>query len=131
MNVDVFDDLDILPTKCVKKEMTFNASETKVTIWEKKVANGEILRMKYKNSNLPVGCQDGNAWCNSLIPTITHAVGGDNIHPWLIKDDALIFILAKTWKVVYAGKPTLVNYSIVPGDAVYYVVCFTNSMYLY
>ncbi|KAG2084605.1 uncharacterized protein F5147DRAFT_782425 [Suillus discolor] len=120
-NVDVFDDLDIPTTKRVKQETTFNASETKVTTREKKVANGEVLRMKYKNSDLPAGCQDGNAWRSSLIPTIAHAVGGDNIHPWLIEDDALIFILTKTWKVVYAGKPTLVNYSIVPGDAVYYV----------
>ncbi|KAG0703602.1 hypothetical protein DFH29DRAFT_874416 [Suillus ampliporus] len=25
------------------------------------------------------------------------------------------------WKVVYAGKQTLINYSIIPGDAIYYV----------
>ncbi|KAG1906585.1 uncharacterized protein F5891DRAFT_1181999 [Suillus fuscotomentosus] len=120
-NVDAFDDLDIPPIKRVKQEMTFDASEMKVTTGEKKVANGEVLRMKYKNSDLPTGCQDGNAWHGSLIPTIVHAVGGDNIHPWLIEDDILIFILTKTWKVVYAGKPTLVNYSIIPGGAIYYV----------
>ncbi|KAG2741643.1 hypothetical protein P692DRAFT_20686872, partial [Suillus brevipes Sb2] len=91
------------------------------TTGEKKTANGEASRTKYKNSDLPAGCQDGNAWCGLLIPTIAHAAGGDNIHPWLIEDDALIFILTKAWKVVYAGKPSLVNCSIAPGDAVYYV----------
>ncbi|KAG2052554.1 hypothetical protein BDR06DRAFT_972941 [Suillus hirtellus] len=121
MNMDVFNDLDIPSTKHIKQETTFNSSEMKVTTRKKKVANGKVLRTKYKNSDLPTGCQDGNAWCSSLIPTITHAAGRDNIHPWLIEDNALIFILTKTWKVVYAGKPTLINYSIVPGDAVYYV----------
>jgi hypothetical protein len=102
----------------------------KATTGEKKTANGEASRTKYKNSDLPAGCQDGNAWCGLLIPTIAHAAGGDNIHPWLIEDDALIFILTKAWKVVYAGKPSLVNCSIAPGDAVYYVVRFITSTYL-
>ncbi|KAG1875765.1 hypothetical protein F4604DRAFT_1680644 [Suillus subluteus] len=120
-NVDVFDDSDIPPTKRIKKESTVDSSEKKVTTGEKKVSNGEVLGMKYKNSDLPAGCQDGNAWRGLLIHTIAHAAGGDNIHPWLIEDDALIFILTKAWKVVYAGKPTLINYPIVPGDAIYYV----------
>ncbi|KAG2153702.1 uncharacterized protein EDB93DRAFT_1248603 [Suillus bovinus] len=117
-NVEVFDDVDVPPKKCVKKEM-MDALEKKATATEK--MSKEVLRVKYKNSDLPTGCQDGNAWCGLLIPTIAHAAGGDDVHPWLIEDDALILILTKAWKVIYAGKPMLIDHSIVPGDTVYYM----------
>ncbi|KAG2031365.1 hypothetical protein BDR03DRAFT_1016192 [Suillus americanus] len=121
MNVDVFNDLDVPPIKCIKQEASIDTSRMKVITGEKKTANGEVLRMKYKNSDLPTSCQDGNAWRGLLIPTIAHAAGRDNIYPWLIKDNILILFLTKAWKVVYAGKPTLINCSITPGYAVYYV----------
>ncbi|KAG0701314.1 hypothetical protein DFH29DRAFT_1000379 [Suillus ampliporus] len=119
-NVDVFDDLDVPPKKRVKKE-PIDAPEKKATAVEKKVTTGEVLRVKYKNSDLPAGCQDGNAWCGLLIPTIAHAAGGDDVHPWLVEDDALILILTKAWETVYAKNLTLIDHSIVPGDAVYYM----------
>ncbi|KAG1883580.1 hypothetical protein F4604DRAFT_1677347 [Suillus subluteus] len=119
-NVDVFDDLDVPPKKRVKKE-PIDIPEKKATAAEKKVTTGEVLRVKHKNSDLPAGCQDGNAWRGLLIPTIAHAAGGDDVHPWLVEDDALILILTKAWKTVYAKNPTLIDHSIVPGDAVYYV----------
>ncbi|KAG1737733.1 hypothetical protein EDB19DRAFT_1909495 [Suillus lakei] len=119
-NVDLFDDLDVPPKKHVKKEL-IDAPEKKATTAEKKVTTGEVLRVKYKNSNLPAGCQDSNTWCSLLIPTITHATGGDDVHPWLVEDDVLILILMGAWKTVYAKNLTLIDHSIVPGDAVYYV----------
>lgn len=119
-NVDVFNDLDVPPKKCVKKE-PIDAPEKKAPTAEKKVTTGEVSRVKYKNSNLPAGCQDGNTWRGLLIPTITHAAGGHDVHPWLIEDDALILILTMAWKTVYAKNLTLIDHSIVPGDAVYYV----------
>ncbi|KAG1725316.1 hypothetical protein EDB19DRAFT_1616390, partial [Suillus lakei] len=82
---------------------------------------------KYKNSDLPAGCQDSNTWHGLLIPTIAHAAGGDDVHPWLVEDDALILILMKAWKTVYTKNLTLIDHSIVPGDAVYYVVSLTNT----
>jgi hypothetical protein len=59
----MFDDLDVPPTKYVKQEASIDTSRMKATTGEKKMANGEVLRTKYKNSNLPTGCQDGNAQC--------------------------------------------------------------------
>ncbi|KAG2158763.1 uncharacterized protein EDB93DRAFT_1100386 [Suillus bovinus] len=106
--------------KHVKKE-PIDAPEKKATTAEKKATTGEVLRVKYKNSDLPAGCQDGNTWRGLLIPTITHAAGGDDVHPWLVEDDALILILTKAWKTVYVKNLTLIDHSIVPGDAVYYV----------
>ncbi|KAG1819101.1 uncharacterized protein BJ212DRAFT_1298368 [Suillus subaureus] len=119
-NVDVFDDLDVLPKKRVKKE-PIDAPEKKATAAEKKATTGEVLRVKYKNSDLPAGCQDSNTWRGLLIPTIAHAAGGDDVHPWLVEDDALILILTKAWKTVYTKNLTLINHLIVPGDAVYYM----------
>ncbi|KAG2110724.1 hypothetical protein BD769DRAFT_1392187 [Suillus cothurnatus] len=119
-NVDVFDDLDVPPKKRVKKE-PIDAPEKKAPAAEKKVTTGEVSRVKYKNSDLPAGCQDGNTWRGLFIPTIAHAAGGHNVHPWLIEDDALILILTMAWKTVYAKNLTLIDHLIVPGDTVYYV----------
>lgn len=118
--------MDVPPKKRVKKE-PIDAPEKKATAAEKKATTGEVLRVKYKNSDLPAGCQDGNTWRGLLIPTIAHAAGGDDVHPWLIEDDALILILTKAWKTVYAKNLTLIDHSIVPGDAVYYVVSLTDT----
>ncbi|KAG1807118.1 uncharacterized protein BJ212DRAFT_1485773 [Suillus subaureus] len=86
------------------------------------VIAGEALRAKYKNSDLPPGCLDQNLWCGVFIPTVAHAAGGKNVHPWLIEDDVLIPILTKAWNIVYADNPSLMKYQIVPGGAVYHVV---------
>lgn len=107
-------DGDAPPLKRIKTE------QTEV---EKKPATGEVSRTKYKNSDLPAGCLDGNAWRGILIPTVAHATGGDNVHPWLVEDDVLVPILMKAWKVVYAGRPSLADYPIIPGGAVHLVVC--------
>jgi hypothetical protein len=48
----------------------------------------------------------------TFIPTVAHAAGGDNIHPWIIEDEALVPILTEAWKVVYAGRPLLMSYTI-------------------
>ncbi|KAG0695195.1 hypothetical protein DFH29DRAFT_1005678 [Suillus ampliporus] len=68
-------------------------------------------------------------WCVAIIlqyhtpaPTkVWSSFARDDVHPWLIEDDTLILILTKAWKIVYVGKPTLIDHSIIPGDAVYYV----------
>lgn len=98
----------------------------KIEASEELPAAVEASRTKYKNSDLPAGCLDGNAWRGIFIPTIAHTTGGDNIHPWLIEDDILIPILMKAWNVIYAGSPSLADHPIVPGGAVYYVVCLAN-----
>jgi hypothetical protein len=98
------------PSKHVKREA------------EGEVAVGELSKAKYKNSDLPRGCLDGNLWCRVFIPTVAHAAGGENIYPWLIEDDTLIPILTKAWNIVYADNPSLKNYKIVLGGAIYHVV---------
>ncbi|KAG1862089.1 hypothetical protein DFJ58DRAFT_839509 [Suillus subalutaceus] len=98
------------PPKCIKREA------------EGDVIAGEALRAKYKNSDLPPGCLDRNLWSRVFIPTVAHAAGGENAHPWLIEDDVLIPILTKVWNIVYAHNPSLMKYQIVPGGAVYHVV---------
>ncbi|KAG1878617.1 hypothetical protein C8R48DRAFT_768177 [Suillus tomentosus] len=97
------------PPKCIKREA------------ESEVAVGEPSKAKYKNSDLPPGCLDRNLWRGVFIPTVAHAAGGENVHPWLIEDDTLILILTKTWNIVYADNPSLKNYKIVIGGAVYHV----------
>ncbi|KAG2034045.1 hypothetical protein BDR03DRAFT_870870, partial [Suillus americanus] len=76
---------------------------------------------KYKNGDLPPGCLDSNLWRGVFIPTVAHAAGGENVHPWLIEDNILIPILTKAWNMVYADHPSLLNHKIIPGDAVYHV----------
>ncbi|KAG2125894.1 hypothetical protein BD769DRAFT_1668717 [Suillus cothurnatus] len=71
---------------------------------EGEVAIGELSKAKYKNSDLP-----------------SHAAGGENIYPWLIKDDTLIPILTMAWNIVYADNPSLKNYKIILGGAIYHV----------
>ncbi|KAG1889686.1 uncharacterized protein F5891DRAFT_987275 [Suillus fuscotomentosus] len=88
---------------------------------QSEVAVGEPSKAKYKNSDLPPGCLDGNLWRGVFIPTVAHATGGKNVHPWLIEDNTLIPILTKTWNIVYADNPSLKNYKIVIGGAVYHV----------
>ncbi|KAG2037782.1 hypothetical protein BDR03DRAFT_982005 [Suillus americanus] len=83
---------------------------------------GEALRAKYKNSDLPPGCLDQNLWHGVFIPTVAHAAGGENVHPWSIEDNVLIQILTKAWNIVYADNPSLMKYQIVPGGAIYHVV---------
>jgi hypothetical protein len=90
---------------------------------EGEVAVGELLKAKYKNSDLPPGCLDRNLWRGGFIPTVSHAAGGKNIHPWLIKDDTLILILTKVWNIIYVDNPSLKNYKIILGGAIYHVVC--------
>ncbi|KAG2105105.1 uncharacterized protein F5147DRAFT_775425 [Suillus discolor] len=97
------------PSKRIKREA------------ESEVAVGEPSKAKYKNSDLPPGCLDRNLWRGVFIPTVAHAAGGENVHPWLIEDDTLILILTKMWNIVYADNPSLKNYKIVLGGAVYHV----------
>ena len=82
----------------------------------------DVPKVKFRNADLPNGCLNSNAWCGIFIPTIAHAAGGDNVHPWIVEDDVLIPILTEAWNVVYADKPLLMEYNIVPGSAVYHVV---------
>ncbi|KAG2041500.1 hypothetical protein BDR03DRAFT_979454 [Suillus americanus] len=103
-NMEVVDNTP--PSKHVKRE-----AEGDVTV-------GEALKTKYKNGDLPPGCLDSNLWHGVFIPTVAHAAGGKNVHPWLIEDDILIPILAKAWNVVYADNPSLLNHKIIPGGAV-------------
>ncbi|KAG1871739.1 hypothetical protein DFJ58DRAFT_722473 [Suillus subalutaceus] len=86
------------------------------------VMAGEALGAKYKNSDLPPGCLDRNLWCGVFIPTVAHAAGGENVHPWLIEDNVLIPILTKAWNIIYADNPSLMKYQIVPGGAIHHVV---------
>ncbi|KAG2337758.1 hypothetical protein BDR05DRAFT_969866, partial [Suillus weaverae] len=53
---------------------------------------------------------DNNTWRGVFLPTIAYTAGGENIDPWFIDDNSLIKILAKAWRVVYAGKPSLKHY---------------------
>jgi hypothetical protein len=122
-NVDVLDNLDAPPSKRIK-----TASETEKDVG-KGTGDAPGPKTKYKNSDLPPGCLDNNAWRGIFIPTVAHAAGGDNIHPWIIEDDVLIGILTETWKVVYAGKPALTNTYIAPGSPVYHVVSLINPSY--
>ncbi|KAG2132164.1 hypothetical protein BD769DRAFT_1386454 [Suillus cothurnatus] len=113
-NVDVLDnysDDSTPPTKRIK-------TETRQTPGK---ATGEVVKAKFKNGDLPAGCADNNTWRGTFIPTVAHATGGDNIDLWLIKDDTFISVLREVWKVVYNGRPSLMNHAIVPGSAVYQV----------
>ncbi|KAG2040853.1 hypothetical protein BDR03DRAFT_1007634 [Suillus americanus] len=106
-NVEVVDNTP--PSKRIKQEA------------EGDVTAGEALKMKYKNGDLPPSCLDSNLWSGVFIPTVAHAAGGENVHPWLIEDDILIPILAKAWNMVYADNPSLLNHKIIPGGAIYHV----------
>lgn len=78
-------------------EIMDNTPPSKHIKWEVegKVAVGEPLKAKYKNSDLPPGCLDKILWHRVFIPTVAHVAGGENVHPWLIEDDTLILILTK------------------------------------
>ena len=114
--MDVLDNLDAPPSKRIK---TASHGETEKNAGK---GTGDTAKTKFKNSDLPAGCLDNNAWRGTFIPTVAHAAGGDNIHPWIIEDEVLVPILTEAWKVVYAGRPSLMNYTIAPGTAVYHVV---------
>ncbi|KAG2090576.1 hypothetical protein BD769DRAFT_1395791 [Suillus cothurnatus] len=113
-NVDVLNndsDDSTPPTKRIKTETGQTPGK----------ATGEVVKAKFKNGDLPAGCADNNTWRGTFIPTVAHATGGDNIDPWLIEDDTFISVLWEVWKVIYDGRPSLMNHAIVPGSAVYQV----------
>ncbi|KAG0693444.1 hypothetical protein DFH29DRAFT_1007285 [Suillus ampliporus] len=87
--VDVSDGMP--PPKRIKTEAMLEVKQPNATI-----------ERKYKNSDLPFGCLDHNAWRG-------------------IDDKILILILMKAWKVVYAENLSLKYYYILPSSPVYHL----------
>jgi len=119
--VDVLDndsDDSTPPTKRIKTETGQTPGK----------ATGEVVKAKFKNGDLPAGCADNNTWRGTFIPTVAHATGRDNIDLWLIEDDTFISVLREVWKVIYDGRPSLMNHAIFPGSAVYQVVSLTITI---
>jgi len=55
---------------------------------------------KFSNAHLPSGCQDGNRWCRTFIPTYTCFITsyGD---PWTILDTDTMPAIQAIWNKVY------------------------------
>ena len=74
---------------------------------------------KFTNQNLPLGCQDGNLWRGTYIPSLAHWCGG-HVDPWTIEAGELHDAMQVIWDEVY--RDSEVEHFITLKGAVFHVV---------
>ena len=74
---------------------------------------------KFTNQNLPLGCQDGNLWHGTYIPSLAHWCGG-HVDPWTIEAGELHDAMQVIWDEVY--RDSEVEHFITLKGAVFHVV---------
>ena len=73
---------------------------------------------KYRNEDLPHGCQDENQWRKHFIPTFLWYVAWQQ-DPWAMDEADTTLALQQIWDQLYAG---LIPYTVKAHDAVYSIV---------
>ncbi|KIK77440.1 hypothetical protein PAXRUDRAFT_17496 [Paxillus rubicundulus Ve08.2h10] len=72
---------------------------------------------KYINADLPPGCQEGNLWHGTFIPTLAHCCGG-SVDPFTIKVADLRDAMQSIWDEVYGDN---IEHDIETTGAVFHV----------
>jgi hypothetical protein len=75
-------------------------------------------KKKFRNEDLPRGCQDDNRWRGNFIPTFLWYAAYQN-DPWNLEEDAAVNAMQRIWDTLYSKA---IPYRIVPHDAVYIIV---------
>jgi hypothetical protein len=75
--------------------------------------------VKFNNSHLPAGCQDGNRWRRVFVPTYIGFVAGYR-DPWTVNDKNAVAIMQAIWNKVYENPR--IAYQIEPQQEVFSVV---------
>ncbi|KAH7905420.1 hypothetical protein BJ138DRAFT_1017726, partial [Hygrophoropsis aurantiaca] len=81
---------------------------------------------RWKNEHLPPGCQDGNLWRKSVVPSFIHWVGGQS-NPWNPPEEDSTMALQYCWDAVFDGK---IPHQILPNGPVA-GVAMSASFYLH
>jgi hypothetical protein len=94
---------------------------------QSKAGRGSRERAKFRNEDLPAGCQDQGRWRKIFIPTyITYLSGYKD--GWVVGDTDAVNALQKIWKAVYRDE---IPYTIEVNDAVHAIVCFFLNVTIY
>jgi len=75
-------------------------------------------KKKFRNDDLPRGCQDENRWRGNFIPTFLW-YAAYQMDPWNLEEDTAVDAMQKIWNELY-GKA--IPYHITAHDAVYIIV---------
>jgi hypothetical protein len=91
-------------------------------------------KKKFRNEDLPRGCQDDNRWRRNFIPTFLWYAAYQT-DPWNLEEDAAVDAMQQIWNQLY-GKA--IPYRIMTHDAVYIIVrafmfvfSFSELLYLH
>ncbi|KAF8495461.1 hypothetical protein F5888DRAFT_1635530 [Russula emetica] len=99
-----------------KKRATTSAlvkdEDSPVTLYQK-----APQKKKFRNEDLPRGCQDDNRWRGNFIPTFLW-YAAYQVDPWNLEEDAAVDAMQQIWNQLY-GKA--IPYQIAPHDAVYII----------
>jgi hypothetical protein len=78
---------------------------------------------KFTNSTLPAGCEDGNAWRGSFVPTYIHFVATYK-DPWVVDDGDAVPAMQLAWDTLFVNRKSgpVIVHSIQVGEAVFAVV---------
>jgi hypothetical protein len=90
--------------------------------------NEQAQRKKFRNEDLPHGCQDENRWCGKFIPTLLWFVAYSQTDPWNLDEHGVIKAMQLIWDKLYGNA---IPYQITVQDAVYIIVSCTISEITY
>jgi hypothetical protein len=90
--------------------------------------NEQAQRKKFRNEDLPRGCQDENCWRGKFIPTFLWFIAYSQTDPWNLDEHGIIEAMQLIWNKLY-GKA--IPYQITAQDPVYVIVSFTISEITY
>ena len=85
-----------------------------------RIEHGGRISVKFNNSHLPDGCQNGTRWHRVFVPTYIRFVASYN-NPWTVIDTDAVRAMQVIWNKVY-DQPKIVC-QIETHEAVYSVVC--------
>jgi hypothetical protein len=86
---------------------------------QSKAGCGSWERAKFKNEDLPAGCQDEGRWHKIFIPTYIIYLSSYK-NGWVVGDMDAVNALQKNWKAVYRDE---IPYTIEVNDAVHAIIC--------
>lgn len=84
-------------------------------------------KKKFRNEDLPRGCQDDNRWRGNFIPTFLW-YAAYQMDPWNLEEDAAVDAMQQIWNQLY-GKA--IPYQITTHDAVYIIVSGLVFVFLF
>ena len=79
---------------------------------------------KFINGDLPVGCEKGNKWRRTFIPTYIAFVAS-HTDPWSVDDDEAVTAMQLSWNAVYLNT-TLMPQVVRVDDAIFFIVSFLS-----